>query len=127
MCIFNRFGFKGVAADHFCEKRRMVGWGIGLWFHLIKDDPSSPPRNLPACLAPCESGANDSNRFHRPLFYLFSLKFVKQIPGAKIFNLKAASNNVIPAKAGIQKPLKSLDPRLPGSDKLIIIRGSLKL
>jgi hypothetical protein len=38
--------------------------------------------------------------------------------------LKAASNNVIPAKAGIQKLLKSLDSRLRGSDKLIIIRSS---
>jgi hypothetical protein len=41
--------------------------------------------------------------------------------------LKATSKNVIPAKAGIQKLLTSLDSRLRGSDKLIIIRGSLKL
>ena len=38
---------------------------------------------------------------------------------------KATSKNVIPAKAGIQKLLTSLDSRLCGSDKLIIIRGSL--
>jgi len=37
---------------------------------------------------------------------------------------KTTSNIVIPAKAGIQKVLKSLDSRLRGSDKLIIIRGS---
>ena len=39
--------------------------------------------------------------------------------------LKATSKNVIPAKAGIQNPLISLDSGLRGSDKLIIIRGSL--
>jgi len=39
--------------------------------------------------------------------------------------MKATSKNVIPAKAGIQNPLTSLDSRLRGSDKLIIIRGSL--
>jgi hypothetical protein len=38
--------------------------------------------------------------------------------------LMATSKNVIPAKAGIQKLLTSLDSRLRGSDKLIIIRGS---
>jgi len=37
----------------------------------------------------------------------------------------ATSKNVIPAKAGIQKLLTSLDTRLSGSDKFIIIRGSL--
>jgi hypothetical protein len=37
----------------------------------------------------------------------------------------ATSKNVIPAKAGIQKPLTSLDSHLGGSDKLIIIRGCL--
>jgi len=42
-----------------------------------------------------------------------------------IFKLKATSKNVIPVKTGIQKPLTSLDSRLRGSDKLIIIRGSL--
>jgi cytochrome c peroxidase len=36
---------------------------------------------------------------------------------------KATSKNVIPVKTGIQKPLTSLDSRLRGSDKLIIIRG----
>ena len=41
-------------------------------------------------------------------------------------SLKATSKNVIPAKAGIQKPVTLLDSRLRGSDKLIIIRGSLK-
>jgi hypothetical protein len=41
--------------------------------------------------------------------------------------LKATSKNVIPAKAGIQKLLTSLDSRLRGSNKLIVIRGSLKL
>jgi len=40
--------------------------------------------------------------------------------------IKATSKNVIPAKAGIQNPLISLDSGLRGSDKLIIIRGSLK-
>jgi hypothetical protein len=40
--------------------------------------------------------------------------------------IKAASKNVIPEKAGIQKVLTSLDSRLRGSDELIIIRGSLK-
>jgi hypothetical protein len=40
--------------------------------------------------------------------------------------LKATSKNVIPAKAGIQKPVTLLDSRLRGSDKVIIIRGSLK-
>jgi len=38
--------------------------------------------------------------------------------------IKATSKNVIPAKAGIQNPLISLDSGLRGSDKLIIIRGS---
>jgi hypothetical protein len=54
----------------------------------------------------------------------------KLLPDRKVkvkVQLKAASNNVIPAKAGIQKLLKSLDSRLRGSDKLIIIKGSLKL
>jgi hypothetical protein len=37
----------------------------------------------------------------------------------------ATSKNVIPVETGIQKPLTSLDSRLRGSDKLIIIRGSL--
>ena len=41
--------------------------------------------------------------------------------------MKVASENVIPVKTGIQKPLISLDSRLRGSDKLVIIRGSLKL
>jgi len=36
-----------------------------------------------------------------------------------------SSKNVIPAKAGIQKVLKSLDSRLLGNDELRIIRGSL--
>ena len=40
--------------------------------------------------------------------------------------VKATSKNVIPAKAGTQKLLTLLDSRLRGSDKLIIIRGSLK-
>jgi len=40
--------------------------------------------------------------------------------------IKATSKNVIPAKAGIQKLLTSLDSRLRGSDKLIIIRASFK-
>jgi len=54
---------------------------------------------------------------------------VKRISKFKVQNpkIKAASKNVIPAKAGIQNPLKSLDSRLRGSDKLIIIRGSLKI
>ena len=42
------------------------------------------------------------------------------------FKLKGTSKNVIPVKTGIQKPLISLDSRLRGSDKLVIIRGSLK-
>jgi hypothetical protein len=40
--------------------------------------------------------------------------------------LKATSKNVIPAKAGIQKPLIILDSRLRGSDKFGIVTGSLK-
>jgi hypothetical protein len=40
--------------------------------------------------------------------------------------LKATSKNVIPAEAGIQKLLISLDSPLRGSDKLIVIRGSFK-
>jgi competence protein ComEA len=43
-----------------------------------------------------------------------------------IRKLKVASKNVIPAKAGIQKLLTSLNSRMRGSDKLITIRGSLK-
>ena len=39
---------------------------------------------------------------------------------------KATPKNVIPAKAGIHKFLTLLDSRLRGSDKLGIIRGSLK-
>ena len=41
--------------------------------------------------------------------------------------IKGTSKNVIPVKTGIQKPLISLDSRLRGSDKLVIIRGSLNL
>jgi hypothetical protein len=44
-----------------------------------------------------------------------------------IDQFKATSKNVIPAKAGIQKFLTSLDSRFCGSDELIIMRGSLKL
>jgi prepilin-type N-terminal cleavage/methylation domain-containing protein len=40
--------------------------------------------------------------------------------------IKDTSKNVIPAKAGIHKLLILLDSRLRGSDKLGIIRGSLK-
>ncbi len=40
---------------------------------------------------------------------------------------KATSKNVIPAKAGIQKLLTSLDRRFCGNGKLIMVRGSLKL
>jgi|GEM_PF-2705481 len=40
--------------------------------------------------------------------------------------IKATSKNVIPVETGIQKHLTSLDSRLRGSDKLIIIRGNLK-
>jgi hypothetical protein len=40
--------------------------------------------------------------------------------------LKITSKNVIPAKAGIQKLLTSLDSRLRKSDELIVIRGSLE-
>jgi hypothetical protein len=50
----------------------------------------------------------------------------KKCPSRAFIMLKATSKNVIPAKAGIQNPLTSLDSRLRGSDKLIIIRGSLK-
>jgi prepilin-type N-terminal cleavage/methylation domain-containing protein len=39
--------------------------------------------------------------------------------------LKPTSKNVIPAKAGIQKLFRLLDSRLRGSEKLIVIRGSL--
>jgi hypothetical protein len=45
---------------------------------------------------------------------------------SKILNLKATSKNVIPAEAGTQKILISLDSRLRGSDELVIVRGSLK-
>jgi len=38
-------------------------------------------------------------------------------------NIMGKSKNVIPVKTGIQKPLISLDSRLRGSDKLVIIRG----
>ena len=41
--------------------------------------------------------------------------------------VKATSKNVTPAKAGIHKLLTLLDSRLRGSDKLEIIRGSLKI
>ena len=44
----------------------------------------------------------------------------------RIARLKATSKSVIPAKAGIQKLLTLLDSGLIGSDKFIIIRGSLK-
>jgi hypothetical protein len=44
-----------------------------------------------------------------------------------IWNIKGSSKNVIPAKAGIQKVLRSLDSRLRGSDELIINRGYLKI
>jgi len=44
-----------------------------------------------------------------------------------ITKFKATSKNVIPAKAEIQKLLTILDSRLRGSDKLVIIRGVLKL
>jgi hypothetical protein len=50
--------------------------------------------------------------FHRPSLDFFDF-------------IKATSKNVIPAKAGIQKPVTLLDSRLRGSDKVIIIRGSL--
>ncbi len=43
-----------------------------------------------------------------------------------ILYFKATSKSVIPAKAGIQKLLTSLDSRVGGSDRLIIIRGYLK-
>ncbi len=74
----------------------------------------------------------DENRGRRnklKVRFLFVIPAPYQVRGKlqpESSSIKAASNNVIPAKAGIQKPLKSLDPRLPGSDKLIIIRGSLK-
>jgi hypothetical protein len=48
------------------------------------------------------------------------------LPPMGELKIKAASKNVIPAKAGIQNLLTSLDSRLNGSDKLIIIRGSLR-
>jgi len=41
-------------------------------------------------------------------------------------SIKGSSKNVIPAQAGIQNYSKLLDSRLRGSDKLGIIRGSLK-
>ena len=49
---------------------------------------------------------------------------MKEIPNIPFIIFKAVSKNVIPAKAGIQNLLISLDSRLRGSDKLIIIRGS---
>jgi hypothetical protein len=45
----------------------------------------------------------------------------------EILILEATSKNVIPAKAGIQKPFTSMDSRLRGSDNLIIIKGSLEI
>jgi len=48
-------------------------------------------------------------------------------PADTIQRFKATSNNVIPANAGIQKLLTLLDSRLRGSDKLVIIRRSLKV
>ena len=48
-------------------------------------------------------------------------------PADTIQRFKATSKNVIPANAGIQKLLTSLGSRLCGSDKLVIIRGSLKV
>jgi hypothetical protein len=48
----------------------------------------------------------------------------KFIPtGKESIYIKAIFKNVIPAKAGIQKLLRSLDSPLRRSDKLIIIRG----
>jgi hypothetical protein len=44
----------------------------------------------------------------------------------EIATLKATSKNVIPPKAGIQKPLIILDSRLRGGDEFGILRGSLK-
>jgi hypothetical protein len=41
-------------------------------------------------------------------------------------NLKVTSKNVIPAKAGIQNVLKSLDSCFRRSDEFGIIRGSVK-
>ncbi len=41
--------------------------------------------------------------------------------------MMGSSKNVIPAKAGIQKPLTSLDSGVRRSDELIILRGGLKL
>jgi len=56
---------------------------------------------------------------------LHNIRVFKQHPTSYV--LKATSNNVIPAKAGIHKLLILLDPRLRGSDKLEIITGSLNL
>jgi len=58
--------------------------------------------------------------------YHFKGCMVGQKCTTEVTKVKATSKNVIPAKAGIQNPLTSLDSRLRGSDKLIIIRGSLK-
>jgi hypothetical protein len=78
-------------------------------------------------------------------FKQFSAEFKKEIPHSScvgkadrknnLIIIKGPSKNVIPAKAGIQKVLKSLDSRrsLPrdsirgGNDELMIIRGSLKM
>ena len=50
---------------------------------------------------------------HKDRLALFDLK------------IKSTSKNVIPAKAGIQKSLTTLDSRLRGSDKLVITGGGL--
>jgi hypothetical protein len=57
--------------------------------------------------------------------YVKSILLMSSLVLRKIRLIKVSSNNVIPAKAGIQKILTSLDSRLRGSDELIIIRGSL--
>jgi len=46
--------------------------------------------------------------------------------GRAFFILKVTSKNVIPAKAGIQNFMKSLDSCFRRSDEFGIIRGSLK-
>jgi hypothetical protein len=54
----------------------------------------------------------------------FCFLFCGFYPFMSIF--KGSSKNVIPAEAGIQNQSKLLDSRLRESDKLGIIRGTLK-
>jgi len=60
-------------------------------------------------------------------FFLHLNKLIINFESYLSLCFKATSKNVIPAKAGIQNLLITLDSHLYGSDELIIIRGSLKI